>query len=252
MTHTATNLDAETAIRNDPPLAILGTTSRYVAGDHPELDGRELTILAVFDEGMEQGSRARRLASNEVLRQRGRLRATDEVELRVTGDTETKTYRVPLCLLEEFHYLAEQLDDNIGEYELGQVIGRVTSYQGTEFPFMDGNYVKILAVMKDAESNEESDYLTDDDAIANAGGINPRDRLEVAPWIEQKGRFSFVTSDARAIDLGCFGYLVPVPKCPFCLVKRDRRTIWEPRWARVADRDGDLYQLASTVSRIRL
>ena len=46
--------------------------------------------------------------------------------------------------------------------------------------------------------------------------------------------------------------LVPVPKCPFCLVKRDRRTIWEPRWARVADRDGDLYQLASTVSRIRL
>ena len=32
-------------------------------------------------------------------------------------------------------------------------------------------------------------------------------RFEVQPWIEKEGRFSFASSDPRAIDLACFADL---------------------------------------------
>lgn len=34
--------------------------------------------------------------------------------------------------------------------------------------------------------------------------VAPTDRVEVVPWIESKGRWSFVSSDARACDLSYF------------------------------------------------
>ena len=50
-------------------------------------------------------------------------------------------------------------------------------------------------------------YLTDDQDIARAGGVTADDRVEVQPWIEKEGRFSFASSDPRAIDLACFADL---------------------------------------------
>ena len=64
-----------------------------------------------------------------------------------------------------------------------------------------------MAVLKDALRVEEHGYLTDDDAIARAGGVTVFDRIEVAPWIEKEGRFSFVTSDPKAVDLTAFAHL---------------------------------------------
>ena len=43
--------------------------------------------------------------------------------------------------------------------------------------------------------------LTD---LARASGVTADDRIEVQPWMEKEGRFSFVTSDPRAVDLACF------------------------------------------------
>jgi len=37
--------------------------------------------------------------------------------------------------------------------------------------------------------------------------VTADDRVEVQPWIEREERFSFVSSDPRAIDLDCFKHL---------------------------------------------
>jgi hypothetical protein len=47
-------------------------------------------------------------------------------------------------------------------------------------------------------------YLRDEDALARAGGVTADDRVEVQPWLADEERWSFVTSDPRAIDLACF------------------------------------------------
>lgn len=88
-----------------------------------------------------------------------------------------------------------------------RVVGRRTSYHGDEHPYLRGHTVVVTALLKDALDVEDCDYLQDDDAIRAAGGVGPRDRVEVTPWLEDKGRVSFVTSDPRAIDLACFADL---------------------------------------------
>ena len=88
-----------------------------------------------------------------------------------------------------------------------RIIGRRTHYHGDEHRYLHGHEVVIVAVLKDALRVEEHGYLTDDDAIALAGGVTVHDRIEVAPWIEKEGRFSFVTSDPRAADLEVFAHL---------------------------------------------
>jgi len=40
--------------------------------------------------------------------------------------------------------------------------------------------------------------------LARAGGVTANDRVAVQPWMPGVGRFSHVTSDARAVDLACF------------------------------------------------
>jgi len=88
-----------------------------------------------------------------------------------------------------------------------RIVGRRTTYHGDEHPHLRGYTVVVVALLKDALDIEDCDYLQDDAAIRAAGGVGPRDRVEVTPWLEDKGRVSFVTSDPRAIDLVCFADL---------------------------------------------
>ena len=93
-----------------------------------------------------------------------------------------------------------------------KTIGTVTTYHGSEHAYLRGHKVRIVAVMKgaaapDHDPDKDGTYLRDEDDVARAGGITAADRVEVQPWIEQEGRFSFVASDPRAIDLGCFKHL---------------------------------------------
>lgn len=77
---------------------------------------------------------------------------------------------------------------------------------------MTGSTVRIIGVIKGAASDaynpdEEGSYITDNESLARAGGVTASDRVEVQPWIEREGRFSFASSDARAVDLECFAHL---------------------------------------------
>ena len=81
-------------------------------------------------------------------------------------------------------------------------MGTITSYHGTEHRYLRGYKVRIIGVIK-----ADGQYIRDDDELQQAGGVQPEDRLEVQPWIEKAGRFSFVSSDPRAIDLACFAHL---------------------------------------------
>lgn len=88
-----------------------------------------------------------------------------------------------------------------------QVIGRVTTYNGTEHRYLRGFKVKIVAVIRDAarlDDDAEGAYLADDKELARAGGATADDPTEVQPWLEREGRFCFVTSDPRVVDLECF------------------------------------------------
>lgn len=55
--------------------------------------------------------------------------------------------------------------------------------------------------------DREGSYLRDEDDVVRSGGITADDRVEVQPWLEREQRWSFVTSDPRAIDLACFRHL---------------------------------------------
>jgi hypothetical protein len=80
-----------------------------------------------------------------------------------------------------------------------RVIGRRTTCDSDEHPYLRGYEVVVIAVLKNALRVEEYDYLTTEEAVRAAGGVGPHDRLEVAP-IPPKEGLSFVTSDPRATD----------------------------------------------------
>ncbi len=95
---------------------------------------------------------------------------------------------------------------------MNKTIGVVTTYHGREHPYLCGHKVRIVAVMKGAaapahDPDKDGTYLRDEDNVERAGGVTATDRVEVQPWLEQEGRFSFVANDPRAIDLGCFKHL---------------------------------------------
>ena len=100
--------------------------------------------------------------------------------------------------------------EKTGRHLMKKIIGKITTYRGDEHRYLKGYKVRIVAVLKNAAKPaidvDGPDYvcLSDDDDIARAGGVTADDRIEVAPWIEKEGRFSFVTSDPRAADLACF------------------------------------------------
>jgi hypothetical protein len=49
--------------------------------------------------------------------------------------------------------------------------------------------------------------VDDDATLARLGGITADDRVDVQAWIETLARFSFVSVDARAVDLARFATL---------------------------------------------
>jgi hypothetical protein len=87
-----------------------------------------------------------------------------------------------------------------------RVIGRRTTCDSDEHPYLRGYEVVVVAVLKNALQTEECEYLTTEDAVHAAGGVGPDDRVEVAPILPKEG-LSFVTSDPRAIDLEAFRFL---------------------------------------------
>ena len=93
---------------------------------------------------------------------------------------------------------------------MAKILGSTTTYHGTEHPYLKGYKVRIVAVLKNAARPDidvdgpDYDHISDEDDLARAGGVTADDRIEVQPWIEKEGRFSFVTSDPKAMDLACF------------------------------------------------
>lgn len=93
-----------------------------------------------------------------------------------------------------------------------KIIGTVTTYHGDEHRYLRGHHIKVLAVFKGAAApDHDPDYgfavATTDDEVARLGGVGVHDRVEVVPWIESEGRFSFASSDPRVVDLACFAEL---------------------------------------------
>jgi hypothetical protein len=93
---------------------------------------------------------------------------------------------------------------------MAKILGSTTTYHGTEHPYLNGYRVRIIAVLKNAARPDidvdgpDYAHISDEEDLARAGGVTAADRLEVQPWMEKEGRFSFVTSDPRAMDLACF------------------------------------------------
>lgn len=95
---------------------------------------------------------------------------------------------------------------------MARTIGTITTYDGDEHPCLRGHRVRVVGVMKggaasDDDPDREGSYLRDEEDLVRAGGITADDRVEVQPWLEREKRWSFVTSDPRAIDLACFRHL---------------------------------------------
>jgi len=94
-----------------------------------------------------------------------------------------------------------------------KIIGTTTTYHGEEHGYLAGHTVRIIAVLHNAAKPDidvdgpDYAHLSDDEDIARAGGVTAHDRIEVQPWLEKEGRFSFVTSDPLARDLACFADL---------------------------------------------
>jgi hypothetical protein len=89
------------------------------------------------------------------------------------------------------------------------VIGRITKYVGTEHIHIQGYTVKIIAVIKNAaradyDPDADGQYITDEETLTRVGGVTTDDRVEVQPFLEKEGRFSFVSSDPLAVDLEAF------------------------------------------------
>ena len=97
---------------------------------------------------------------------------------------------------------------------MDKIIGSVTTYHGTEHPYLVGHKLKIIAILKGFDAdNPDPDgvkILTTDEELEAAGGVRATDRVEVQPWIDDGdgGHWSFVTSDPRACDLECFDDLM--------------------------------------------
>jgi len=84
-----------------------------------------------------------------------------------------------------------------------RVIGRRTTCDSDEHPYLRGHEVVVVAVLKNALRTDEYQSLTTDEEVSAAGGVGPDDRLEVAPILPD-GTLSFATSDPRATDVHGF------------------------------------------------
>jgi hypothetical protein len=96
---------------------------------------------------------------------------------------------------------------------MARTIGTITTYDGDEHPYLRGHKLRIVAVLPRAAApdfapDRDGRVLRDDDEVEHAGGVIAHDRVEVQPWLEREQRWSFVTSDPRAIDLESFRHLL--------------------------------------------
>ncbi|MDD5309058.1 MAG: hypothetical protein PHU25_17230 [Deltaproteobacteria bacterium] len=92
---------------------------------------------------------------------------------------------------------------------MDQIIGSITVYIGDEYPGLHGCRVRIRAILRgslrpDVNVDADDHFVSDDATLAQLGGVTADDRVDVQPWIEEAGRFSFVSQDPRAIDLAIF------------------------------------------------
>lgn len=90
------------------------------------------------------------------------------------------------------------------------IIGRTTRYYG-ERKYLRKSVVRIVGIMRnclrpdyDPDDDSMYEYIDSDEILNERGPVTKWDRVEVRQWIESEGRFSFVTADPRAVDLGCF------------------------------------------------
>lgn len=89
-----------------------------------------------------------------------------------------------------------------------RIIGKITKYVGEERQDLLGYKLLITAVIKaGADPDHDDAYITDEEHLARVGGVSAEDRVEVKPWMERDGRWSFVSSDPRAADLELFAAL---------------------------------------------
>ncbi|GEL75637.1 hypothetical protein [Myxococcus virescens] len=91
------------------------------------------------------------------------------------------------------------------------IIGTDTTYLGNEIPGLQGQKVRIFAVLHggtrpDADPDADDYYADTDEKLARLGGVTAEDRIDAAP-IRPDGTTSFVHVDPRAIDLECFAHL---------------------------------------------
>src|SRR5450830_697236 len=82
----------------------------------------------------------------------------------------------------------------------GEVIGRCTTCDSDEHPYLRGYEVVVVAVLKNALRTEEYEYLTIEDAVHAAGGVGPDDRVEVAVILPEPGQGGRCARQARAPD----------------------------------------------------
>ena len=111
---------------------------------------------------------------------------------------------------------------------MDKTIGTITTVDSDEHPYLRGLQVRIVAIFKgsadldadldaevdedldaeiDAEIDEDGAYITSDEELARADGVTADDRVEVQPFVEELGRYSFATSDPRAVDVALFSHL---------------------------------------------
>lgn len=63
------------------------------------------------------------------------------------------------------------------------------------------------ALRADHDPDQDGQHIRDEQDLERAGGVTANDRVEVQPWLAAEERFSFVSSEPRAIDLACFAGL---------------------------------------------
>ena len=93
-----------------------------------------------------------------------------------------------------------------------KTIGTITTCNSTEHRYLAHHEVKIVAVIKgaaapDLDPDADHSIAFTDEQLARLGGLDANDRVEVVPWIESAGRFSFVSSDPKATDLAAWKLL---------------------------------------------
>ncbi|WP_408891607.1 hypothetical protein ACJ2CR_19275 [Myxococcus faecalis] len=91
------------------------------------------------------------------------------------------------------------------------IIGTDTTYLGNEIPGLQGQTVRIFAVLRggtrpDADPDADDYYVNTDEKLARLGGVTAEDCIDAAPVLLD-GSTSFVHVDPRAIDLECFAHL---------------------------------------------